>query len=124
MRKRTVELDGAAFVVSPLTIAQTEDHLQTLDALTSGLDGIPADVPLDKLEKIKAASRKFVAVGLNNAHVVEWRGDAPVYEEGFVPWTAERVRAEVDLVMLGALRDAIMELSGMKVREGEAAAVS
>jgi hypothetical protein len=127
MRKKIVELDGERMEIAPLTFSQMEDHLTRMELITGG-NAVLSAADLKKpqlLEKLKTNSRVFVAIGLNNAHVSGWSGDQPVYGNGFVPWTPERVHREIDMPLFNLLRDEIMSFSGLKlVTEGEAEAAS
>lgn len=125
MRKRTVTMDGAEFVVSPLTVEQTEEHLEALEKITGGATTVDVGSNPEMISKLKKSSQRLVATGLNNAHIESWNGETPVYESGFSLWTSERVARELDLGALQELRGAIMEMSRLKAAtEGEAGAVS
>jgi hypothetical protein len=96
VRQKRLEYDGAAFVISPLTIEQVEKFISPL----------PADS--DNLREGVVRAYDLICWGLNNA----LRSDpASVGEK---QWTHERIRQELDPWLLTKLQDEILEFSGLK----------
>lgn len=124
MRTKIMNEDGWEAKVSPLTVDQVAEYLERLAEATKGHEDADA-YPESVLEKLKQLAWRNVASGLNNAHIVKWNGESPVYDDDFTPWTPERVRRELDLVLIAKIREQVYEMSGLKaVRPGEPDAVS
>ena len=113
MRRKPVEMDGCAMAISPLTMAQVEEHLRDREAVIKDID--PENIPQETMDKLNMLWRKFVCYGLNNAQ--NGSGGEP-------PWTPERVLHEIDLLMFAKLRADLLEFSGLKQGEVKAAQTS
>lgn len=96
-RTKTIELDGAAFVIAPLTVAQVEQYLET-----------PVEQKSELLGRLLPRSMcGLIALSLGNAGA---SGD----------WTPERVREEMDLDTVDVLYKEVLLFSRMKlVKSGE-----
>jgi hypothetical protein len=102
-RKKKVAIDGAEFVIAPLTIEQVERLI----------------APLEDLQKDQAAIAgvyDLVCTGLNNATGLS--GDSE-------SWTKDRIKREIDQFTLAWLQNQILEFSGLRAQpEGESSAAA
>jgi hypothetical protein len=108
-RTKTIELDGAKFIIAALTLSQVEEFLADhRDAL--GLDdkgnARPGATPDEK--KLKQLWRKFICVGLNNAA-----------QNGEKPREPKTLADELDLVSFEMLRNELLKFSGLKALDEE-----
>jgi hypothetical protein len=90
-------MDGAEFIIAPLTLAQVDDFVQT-------------KVDNMKPEELRIRSYELVCNGLNNALPVTSNGNGDI-----VRWTPDRISKELDLVLYQHLQSEILEFSGLKV---------
>jgi len=96
-RRKQVEMDGARFTISPLTLEQVG---------VLGDDGEVRPVPKSVYET--------VVDGLNN-------GQLAIAEDlcgaglTAVPWTVQRVKSEMDLLLWKFLHAEILDFSGLKI---------
>ena len=103
VRTKIVEMDGAQFVIAPLTLDQIEQY-----------------VKLDTLSKNKSVgftkAYEVICYGLNNA-LPEGTPEEQL-------WTPEKIKANIDLVMFELLQKEIIDFSGFKLQSGAAVAVA
>src|SRR5260370_14940762 len=121
-RRKLLEIDGAQFTISPLTLKQTEDVVDSKARIE--------DAQKDVTNRRAVQSIMFETVlcpGLNNA----LSKDVAEAEK----WTPERVFDEMDLVLAMKLQNEILMFSGLapevpdnkfevKPKEGEVQAVA
>jgi hypothetical protein len=91
-RKATVEMDGVSVAVAPLTCAQADEFLSVQ------AECLKADPP--DMARLEKEYYLFVCNGYNNAN-----GDQQM--------TPERLRAEMDKVLINALLVKIKAMSGL-----------
>jgi len=104
VRVFTVEMDGVKIQCAPLTCGPTEEFLDKQEEALKEPD-------MEKRQELlRGLTYKFVADGLSAA--------------GEEAWTAERVRAELDKVLVGKLRDKIMVESGLELPNPESPATA
>lgn len=97
-RTKTIELDGAAFVIAPLTVAQVEQYL-----------GTPVDEKMKMLGTlIPRSTYELIAASFVNA--------------GLGEWTPEMVRNQLDLDTVDRLFEEVLKFSRMRLEKkpGEA----
>jgi len=98
VRRKTVEMDGATFVISALTFTQLRKYSEAGEGETA---------------LVKASD--LVCMGLNNAR----------NGEGDPEWTPQRVLDELDQPLFIRLKDEIAAFSGLRfTQQGEAPAAS
>lgn len=97
VRKRTVEMDGVEVIVAPLTCAQGEQFLSDQAECVKDPDNP------DRTRLLRNAYQ-LVADGLNNANP-----DAKL--------SVERVKAEMDSMLINKLAETIMEMSGLMFKQ-------
>jgi hypothetical protein len=106
-RIKTVTIDNVAMQISGLSCKEIEDFLRAQrEAL--GLDpgtGKKVDGKTPDPEKMTDVWRDMLCTSLNGA--IEG-------EAGAQKWDRMRLITEIDLVMFGALRTAILDFSGLK----------
>jgi hypothetical protein len=108
MRKKTVEYDGQAYTISPLTMEQLDKFVTSIPLMS---EEPSADEISNRAKALAQRARELVAWGLQNAQ-----------EKDAEPWTPERVYQEIDLDTFVNLQTAIMEFGGLRrkqLKEGE-----
>lgn len=110
-RRKEVEMDGAKFTISPLTLSQVEQLVQAKDQVVEAI-GAPATLT-DGEQARSLRSRMYELVvcnGLNNA----LPKDAPESDR----WTVQRVEDELDMVLVEFLQKQILGFSKLEAPEG------
>lgn len=94
-RVKKVEMDGAEFWISPLTIAQVEEYV------VPPPEGSAVDV-------YKERTYQMICWSLNNA--IDAKG-------GTDPkWDTEKLRQSIDIPLMEFLQQEILDMSGLKMR--------
>lgn len=100
-RRKTIEMDGVEFTISPLTLLQVDQLVASRDEVV--------DAKGDQKEIRKVMFRTVLCTGLNNA----LPDDAP----DTAKWDVERVLAELDLPLSMRLQKEILIFSGLEATE-------
>jgi hypothetical protein len=96
-RRKSIDIDGAVFMIAPLTVEQVEDYLGRTVEDRATLMG----------KLLPVGMYDLVAAGLNNA-APAINGDGPV-------WNKDRIRKELDLISVERLFEEILIFSKMKL---------
>lgn len=96
-RTKIIELDGAKFVIAPLTLAQVEAFLEKQRKALEA----------ENRDELRDIWRDVICAGLNNA---ERSIDPTVFNR----WTPEVLINEIDLVTFQLLREEMLTFSGLK----------
>lgn len=108
-RKKTVELDGAAFIITPLTYKEMTEYGE----LSAEWEKQSGNVDLNKLsqsqrEMLQRNTFYVIRCGLNGA-----------LQPGAEQITDDDIRAEMDDMTAGKLFRAIIEFTGLKLPSEE-----
>ncbi|SRR6266404_8376127 len=104
-RTKTIEIDGATFIIGALSLGQVEEFLtKQREALGRDEKGQPREGVMPSEQKLKVIWREFICTGLNNGTNPQ-NGDA---------WTPEKLVAEIDLISFDRLRAELLDFSGLK----------
>jgi hypothetical protein len=110
MRTKTIELDGAKWMIAPLTLRQVEEWIKKQKETLEMPEGAARDRELSK------AWREFLAMGLNNVHRLE-DGKFPEPRPPLVD--PEEIPDRLDLLSFETLRDELMKFSRLAGVPGE-----
>lgn len=107
VRRKTLEYDGAVYVIAPLTLDQTEEFLKPLD--------LPKDISdPERLRAYDDASLKVISMSLNNAATAAAPNGGGTGQQ---EWTIESCRKELDRWLTGKLYSEILTFSGLRLEE-------
>lgn len=101
-RTKKVSIDGAEFTIASLTTEQVEEYLAPLEEMAGG-----------KLVSVKMRVHQIISHALNNVFADD-DGNLP---PDFKPWTPERVRKNLDMVLINTLNTEVIRFSGLTVVE-------
>ena len=103
-RLKTVEKDGARYLIAPLTVEQVEEF---------------TGVGIESIGQSQAKARTYDVVrwGLENPNAVY---SPPNWERTLAPehaWPDARIRGVLDMVSIGWLSEEILALSGLEIQD-------
>lgn len=105
MRIKKIAIEGEEYIIGALTLKQVEEYITPLENM------------LDENKSAKIRAYDLICFGLNNGSKSSGNGAAP--------WTPDRVREEMDLVVFTKLQSEILDFSGLRITQpGETPAVT